>query len=177
MPKRIYAYCSPDFWFAVSAVSLAMGIWLEVFSRVPGTYRRRSRFCTDGFFAGREQAQLRNRLFGITIQLNCTPKDIPMPQTVLSVKIKCQPGKRDDVKELWETMTKPHAAESENVQFSCYAFADQDPDTIILFEVLASGEILTSLYQEEWFKEYLAKMGPLLAGPPEVLTGTPVWIK
>lgn len=78
---------------------------------------------------------------------------------------------------LWETMTKPHSAENNNVEFSCYAFADQDPDTIILFEVLAGEEILTSLYQEEWFKEYLAKMGPLLAGPPEILTGPPVWIK
>ena len=100
-----------------------------------------------------------------------------MPQAVLSVKIKCLPGKRDDVKTLWERMTKPHAAESDNVQFSCYAFADQEPDTIILFEVLADGNVLATMYREEWFKQYLAEMGPFLAGPPEIVTGTPIWIK
>jgi len=100
-----------------------------------------------------------------------------MAATTLSVKIKCQPGKRDEVKSLWEAMTKPHAAGSTNVLFSCYSFANEDPDTIILFEILANGEVLASMYQEEWFKKYLTAMGPLLAGPPEVITGTPVWTK
>ena len=100
-----------------------------------------------------------------------------MAQVTLSVKIKCQPGKRDDVKAIWEQHTKPHAASNDKVQFSCYSFAQEDPDTIILFEVLSDSDVLTSLYREEWFKAYLAAMGPLLAGPPEITTGTPVWIK
>lgn len=100
-----------------------------------------------------------------------------MPQVTLSVKIKCRPGKRDDVKALWEERVKPHAIENNNLFFSCYSFANEDPDTIILFEVLDDAAVLTSLYQEEWFKAYLGAMTPLLAEPPQIFTGSPVWTK
>ena len=105
------------------------------------------------------------------------PKEPTMTAMTLSVTIKCQPGKRNEVKAIWESMTRPHAESNDKVQFSCYSFANEDADTIILFEVLSDSEVLTTLYQEEWFKKYLAAMSPLLAGPPEIVTGTPVWIK
>lgn len=100
-----------------------------------------------------------------------------MSKTVLSVKIKCQPGTRDDVRSLWETATKPHAEDNPAVLFSTYAYAHEDPDTIILFEVLRDASVLTSLYQEKWFKEYLLKMSAFLVEPPQIITGDPVWIK
>lgn len=100
-----------------------------------------------------------------------------MSQITLSVKIKCQPGKRDEVRKIWEERVKPHAIGNENLLFSCYSFANEDPDTIVLFEVLDDAAVLTSLYQEEWFKAYLAAMGPLLAEPPQIFTGAPVWAK
>ena len=100
-----------------------------------------------------------------------------MSQTTLCVKIKCQPGKRDNVKALWEEQVKPHAVENNNLLFSCYSFANEDPDTIVLFEILDDAAVLTSLYQEEWFKAYLAAMGPLLTEPPQIYTGIPVWTK
>ena len=100
-----------------------------------------------------------------------------MPQCTLTVKLKCQPGKRDAVKSLWEGVVKPHAESNSNVQFSCYTFDQNDPDVIVLFEVLADDSVLTGLYREAWFREYVATLGTFLAGPPEIVTGTPVWIK
>jgi len=99
-----------------------------------------------------------------------------MPVT-LSVKITCQAGTRDQVKALWEKATKPHAEENPSVLFSCYSFAHENPDTIVLFEVLSDITVLSSLYQEEWFKKYLGEMMGFLAAPPEVITGESVWIK
>lgn len=100
-----------------------------------------------------------------------------MAKVTLTVKIKCKPGTRDAVKTLWESATRPHAEENEAVLFSCYSFSHDDPDAIILFEVLSDAAVLTTLYQETWFKQYLLEMSTFLAGPPEVITGEPVWIK
>lgn len=95
----------------------------------------------------------------------------------LCVHIKCQPGRRDDVKAIWEKQVKDHAAKSPAVSMSVYSFDTQDPDAITLFEVLDDASVLTSLYQELWFKRYIAEMGALLAAPPSISVGTPVWIK
>lgn len=95
----------------------------------------------------------------------------------LCVHIKCQSGKRDDVKTLWEKQVKEHAANNSAVSMSVYSFDSQDPDAITLFEVLDDASILTTLYQEAWFKKYIAEMGALLAEPPSIRVGTPVWIK
>jgi len=100
-----------------------------------------------------------------------------MAQVTLMVKMTTQNGKREELRALWEKYAKRHAAESDNVQFSCYSYDLADANTICLFEVLRDGDLLPALYQSEWFKEYLASIQALLAGPPVICTGSPIWIK
>jgi quinol monooxygenase YgiN len=82
-----------------------------------------------------------------------------MSDTALCMRIKCRPGKRDDVKALWEERVKPHAVENGTLLFSCYSFANEDADTIILSEVLDDANALASLYKEDWFKSTLPQWG------------------
>ncbi len=100
-----------------------------------------------------------------------------MSKMILCVKFKALPGKRNEVKNVWERLVKPHAETSQSLDFCCYSFVNEDEDSIILFEILAEGVEFDLSSQEDWFKKYLEEMGPLLAGPPELLTGKPIWIK
>lgn len=100
-----------------------------------------------------------------------------MSKVSLMVKFTTKPGKRDELKALWEKYVKPHAAKSDEIEFSCYCFDHQDENSIILFELLRSGDTLQTAYRSDWFKEYMSEMEQLLAGPPMVMTGNPIWIK
>lgn len=46
-----------------------------------------------------------------------------------------------------------------------------------LFEIYRSAEAMQANSQQPWFFEYLGKVGPLLAGEPEVTLASPGWAK
>ena len=93
------------------------------------------------------------------------------------VIFKTKPGKREKVREIWESFVKPHSEENDELEMSCYSFADNDPDTICLFELMSNGDGLQHAMDSAWFKPYQEALGPLLAGPPHVYPATPIWIK
>jgi len=95
----------------------------------------------------------------------------------LFVKLRIQPGKREEVKNLWEEHVKPHSESESAVRVSCYCYAAEDENTIWLFELLSSPSALKETMQSEWFATYQNAIGPLLTVPPEITTATPVWIK
>lgn len=100
-----------------------------------------------------------------------------MDRKVLCILFHCLSGKRDAVKAVWEKYIKNHAAKNPNVLFSCYSFVTDDPDAILLYEVLSGDESLDSTYSQDWFKEYIAEIGALWSAPPQVMNAVPVWIK
>jgi quinol monooxygenase YgiN len=52
-----------------------------------------------------------------------------------------------------------------------------DPDALHLIEVYGDPDEMARTAQAPWFAEYLHAAGPLLAGPPSMATGEPVWAK
>ena len=95
----------------------------------------------------------------------------------LFVKLRTKPGKRDEVKRLWEEHVKPHSESEGAVNVSCYCYATEDEDAIWLFELLSSPSALKETMQSEWLATYQNAIRPLLMAPPEITTATPVWIK
>ncbi|OGI09480.1 MAG: hypothetical protein A2Y40_05530 [Candidatus Margulisbacteria bacterium GWF2_35_9] len=93
------------------------------------------------------------------------------------VIFKTKPGKRDEVLSVWESFVKPHAEKNKSLEVSCYCFADNDPNTICLFELLTDEKELQKAMSSSWFKPYQKALSPLLAGPPQVISASPVWIK
>lgn len=100
-----------------------------------------------------------------------------MPKIALFIKVKAQPGKREEVKQLWEKHVKPHSEGEKALDISCYCYALEDEDTICLFELISDPSVVKAVMQSDWFASYQEQLKPLLAGPPEIITATPIWAK
>lgn len=100
-----------------------------------------------------------------------------MEQLALFIKTKAKPGKRDEVRSLWEVHLKPRAESNDAQEVYFYCYDDNDTDTLYIFEYYTDREVFEANAQEGWFAEYMKEVGPLLAEPPEVGITTPIWIK
>ncbi len=100
-----------------------------------------------------------------------------MSKLAAFIKVKCQPGKRDEVRKLYEEYIKPHAMEEEAVEFVCYCYDAQDPDTVCIFELLSDSSMFKRSMEQDWFQAYQRAVQPLLAAPPEMVLTTPVFAK
>lgn len=94
-----------------------------------------------------------------------------MPDTIVFMKLRVKPGKREEVKRLWEKypITNARNNEKQKNYFLCYV--DGDENTICVFEVFSEGYVQPNVTQTDWFKAFSKEMEPLVAGPPEFIRG------
>ncbi|HYW56129.1 MAG TPA: antibiotic biosynthesis monooxygenase [Polaromonas sp.] len=95
----------------------------------------------------------------------------------LIIKHKTQPGKRDEVRSIWEKHMAAAVSSHEGHTAYFYCFDNADPDTIYAFQQYASVDASRNFLQTSSYADYLKEVEPLLAGPPEVTSLTPVWSK
>jgi quinol monooxygenase YgiN len=100
-----------------------------------------------------------------------------MAQTALFVRHKTLPGKRDQVRSVWERHMAPAIAANPGHTAYFYCFDDADPDAICAFQQYASAQAARDFLQTPSYAAYLKDVEPLLSGPPQVTTLTPVWSK
>lgn len=55
--------------------------------------------------------------------------------------------------------------------------ASTDPDVICAFQQYASADAATAFLQNRSYLAYLGEAEPLLSGPPEITSLSPVWSK
>ena len=100
-----------------------------------------------------------------------------MSKPALFIKTRCQPGKRDEVRRLWEQHLKPRVQDGDTQDAYFYCYDLQDPNTFYIFELYASQDAMEANSKAPWFWEYVQAAGPLLDGQPEVGMTTAVWGK
>jgi quinol monooxygenase YgiN len=100
-----------------------------------------------------------------------------MAKLAVMVKTRTQPGKRDDVRRLWDAHLRPRV--EANAAQEVYFFCEDanDPDVFYLFEIYANPEAMEANGQSPWFADYMAAVGPLLTDQSEVAIATPTWAK
>lgn len=98
-----------------------------------------------------------------------------MSELAMVIRTKTLPGKRDEVRARYEELLAPRAVENEAQQVVVWCDDDQDPDAFVLFELYSERAALEANASAPWFGEYMAAVGPLLAGQPEVTMATPRW--
>ena len=96
-------------------------------------------------------------------------------QVAIIVTTKTRPGKRDDVRRLYEELLAPRAVENDSQQVVVWCDDQQDDDTFHMFELYRDMAAMGTNAQAPWFAEYMARVGPLLAGEPSVAMLTPRW--
>ncbi len=100
-----------------------------------------------------------------------------MGELAMVITTKAQPGKRDELFDLYREILVPRAEENDAQEVVVWAADQHDPDTFYLFEIYADGAAMGANAGAPWFAEYMQKAGPLLAGEPTVGMATPRWSK
>ena len=100
-----------------------------------------------------------------------------MGELAMIIKTRAQPGRRDEVRSLYEELLAPRATANEAQEVVVWCADQHDPDTFYLFEIYRDAAALGANAQSDWFADYMARVGPLLAGEPEVSMATPGWSK
>jgi quinol monooxygenase YgiN len=100
-----------------------------------------------------------------------------MSAIALIIKHRTRPGRREDMRRIWETHMAPAIAANPGHAAYFYCFDNGDPDSICAFQLYASVEASQDFLKTSSYAAYLKDVEPLLAGPPEVTALTPIWSK
>jgi len=100
-----------------------------------------------------------------------------MASFALIIKHKTQPGRRDEVRKIWEKHMVPAIAANAGHVAYFYCFDDGDPDSIYAFQQYSSLEASQEFLQTDSYASYVSEVAPLLSDPPQVTALTPMWSK
>jgi quinol monooxygenase YgiN len=95
----------------------------------------------------------------------------------LFIKHTTQPGKRDQVRAVWEKHMQHVIAKNPGHEAYFYCFDNSDPDSICAFQLYANLEASQQFLKTASYAAYLKEVEPLLAGPPQITSLTPIWSK
>lgn len=100
-----------------------------------------------------------------------------MDKIAIVVSIKAKPGRRDAVRTLWDSHLRARVEASPAQQMYLVVEDAEHPDTLHLIEVYNDPAEMQRNAAASWFADYMKQVGPLLAGPPAMISGAPVWSK
>jgi len=90
------------------------------------------------------------------------------------ITLKARPGRREDVRRVWEKYARDYINASALDFYYCYD--DEDPDAIIVFG-LGDEASNRDFAQQPWFPDYQRATHALLAEPGEIRSATPQFVK
>ena len=100
-----------------------------------------------------------------------------MSKAALFVRHRARPGRREDVRRVWEKHVKPRVEANANHEAYHFCFDDEDPDVICVFQLYRDRDAMKNFLSGEWYPLYLADVSPLVLEAPQLTTATPVWAK
>jgi quinol monooxygenase YgiN len=100
-----------------------------------------------------------------------------MSKSATFVRHTAKPGKRDEVRRIWEKYVRDYVAGSDRTLSYYYCYDDNDPDVVIAFQLAPDQASGQEFVKHPWFADYQRETAALLAGPSEVRTATPQWVK
>jgi quinol monooxygenase YgiN len=100
-----------------------------------------------------------------------------MSRVALFIRHRTLPGKRDEVRLVWEKHMAPAILANPGHLAYFYCFDDADPDAICAFQQYASAEAAKDFLGTDSYAKYLREVEPLLSGPPQVTSMMPIWSK
>ena len=97
--------------------------------------------------------------------------------TALFVRHRAKPGKRAQVKRVWEEHVKPRAAANPDHLAYYFCFDEADADVICVFQLYSSKEAMTDFLAGDWYPRYLSDNAKVVAEAPQVMPASLVWQK
>ncbi len=100
-----------------------------------------------------------------------------MSQTALFVRHQAKPGKRDDVRRVWEKHVQPRAAANPGHEAYYFCFDQNDPDIICVFQLYRDSAAMQDFLKGDWYAAYLQEVGEFVAMAPQLTPADLVWAK
>ncbi|HEV7372192.1 hypothetical protein [Arenibaculum sp.] len=100
-----------------------------------------------------------------------------MNGAALFIRHKSLPGRRDEVRRVWEKHLRRRIGGNAAHDAYFYCYDDSDPDTICVFQLYDDRASAQAFVKQPWYPAYEAEVAPLLTGESEFRPATPVWIK
>lgn len=100
-----------------------------------------------------------------------------MAKTALILTVRTKPGRRDELRALWDEHLRPRAEENGAQELYLYCYDAHDGDLVHMIEVYGDPEEMQRNAQATWLAEYMRAAAPLIAGPPRMVTAEPKWAK
>lgn len=100
-----------------------------------------------------------------------------MSKTALFIRHQAQPGKRDDVRRVWEKFIKPRAEANPDHEAYFFCYDNADADVICVFQLYKSQAAMEDFLKGEWYAEYLREVGEFVATPPQITPADLIWAK
>ena len=74
-----------------------------------------------------------------------------MSKSATFVRHKAKPGKRDELWRIWERYVRDYVAGSDSALSCYYCYDDNDPDTIIVFQLAADRASGQEFVKQPWY--------------------------
>lgn len=100
-----------------------------------------------------------------------------MSKTALFVRHQAQPGKRDDVRRVWEKHVKPRATANPGHEAYYFCYDRNDPDVICVFQLYPDSAALQDFLKGAWYADYLNEVSQFVAVPPQITPADLIWAK
>ncbi len=100
-----------------------------------------------------------------------------MSKTALFIRHQAKPGKRDDVRRVWEKHVKPHAAANPAHKAYYYCYDGKDADVIRVFQLYPNADAMQSFRKGDWYADYLKAVGEFVSVPPQITPADLIWTK
>lgn len=100
-----------------------------------------------------------------------------MTQLAVIIRHQALPGRRDDVRKVWEAHMAPAISGNPGHLAYYYCLDNNDADAIVAFQIYDSVESSQAFLRTDAYTAYLREVDPLLTGPPQVTALSPVFSK
>ena len=100
-----------------------------------------------------------------------------MTKTALFIRHQAKPGKRGDVRRVWEKYVKPRAAANPAHEEYFFCLDSKDTDVICVFQLYTSEAAMQEFLRGAWYADYLNEVSQFVAIPPLITPADLVWAK
>ena len=100
-----------------------------------------------------------------------------MSKTALFIRHQAKPGKRDEVRRVWEKYVKPRAAANPAHEAYYFCYDSNDGDVICVFQLYTDQAAMQDFLKGAWYSDYLKEVGAFVATPPLISPADLVWAK
>jgi len=100
-----------------------------------------------------------------------------MSQTALFIRHQAKPGKRDEVRRVWEKHVKPRAAANPAHEAYYFCYDRNDADVICVFQLYTDLPAMQDFLKGAWYDDYLKEVGEFVAVAPQIAPADLIWAK